>query len=177
MVLHGQACAVEPHARIIAYTLKVPPWLRAVRARSWPKWPVRKEEKKRQAVTPSVHQRLGALTTSYSDADDHDRGIEQTSPCLVPSKCCSSSSMPRWFGRCQQQSRPINWSRLALKSLLSTQSHLVSFFDFEKSGNALFVQEFKSIGQKAGDVFCRVCIQEKHIIELEIPVDQKRTIF
>ena len=122
----------------------------------------------------------GALTTSYSDADDHDRGIEQTSPCLVPFKMLArSSSMPCWFGRCQQQSRPINWSRLALKSLLSTlsQSHLVSFFDFEKSGNALFVQEFKSIWQKAGHVFRRVCIQEKHIIELEIPVDQKRTIF
>ena len=32
MVLRGQTCAVEPRARIIAYTLNVPPWLRAVRA-------------------------------------------------------------------------------------------------------------------------------------------------
>ena len=31
-----------------------------------------RKKKERQAVTPSVHQRLGALTTSYSDADDHD---------------------------------------------------------------------------------------------------------
>ena len=35
MVLRGQACAVEPRARIIAYTPKVSPWLRVVRARIW----------------------------------------------------------------------------------------------------------------------------------------------
>ena len=130
-------------------------------------------------LRPLVSISAWGATTSHSDADDHDRVIKQTSPCLVPFKmlivALQAASVPA-MSKAELANQLVSVSPQKLAFDLS-QSDLVSFFDFEKSGNALFVQEFKSIWQKAGNVFRRVCIQEKHIIELEIPVDQKRTIF
>ena len=79
-------------------------------------------------------------TTSHSDADDHDRVIKQTSPCLVPFKMLLvvvHAALVRAMSAAELANQLVSVS--PQKPAFDPISSSVSFFDFEKSSNALLV--------------------------------------